>query len=84
MLQRGLPGFVVVVVVFCDTDKMSEDRFSHQCRLGLLPGGVASLICGFRRVSGQSLLYAALVLWTAPDIAVVRMLRDDLILSVHC
>lgn len=62
---------------------MSEDRFSHQRRLGLLPGRVASLICGFRRVSGQGLLYAALILWAASDIAVVWVLRDDLILPVH-
>ena len=80
MLQRGLPGFLV----FSETDKMSEDHFSHQCRLGLLPGVVASLICGFWRVSGQGLLYAALVLWTAPDIAVVRVLRDDLIVPLNC
>lgn len=76
MLQRGSPG-----LVFCD--KMSEDHSSYQCRLGLLPGGVASLICGFRRVSGQGLLYAALVLRAAPDIAVVGVLGDDLILPVH-
>lgn len=62
---------------------MSEDRFSHQRRLGLLPAVVASHICGFRRVSGHGLLYAALVLRTAPDIAVVWVLRDDLILPVH-
>lgn len=79
VLQRELPGFVV----FCETDKVLEDWFSHQCCLSLLPGGVASLICGFRRVSGQGLLYAAFVLWTAPDIAVVWVLWDDLILPVH-
>lgn len=73
----------MVAVVFCETDKILEDRFSHQRCLGLFPGSVASLICGFRRVPGQGLLYAALVLWTTPDIAVVWVLRDDLILSVH-
>lgn len=57
---------------------------SYQHRLGLLPGCVAPLICGFQRVSGKGLLYAAFVLWTAPDIAVVRVLRDDLILPLHC
>ncbi len=63
---------------------MSEDGFSYQRRLGLLPGGVASLIYGFGRVSSEGLLYAALVLWTAPDIAVVWVLRDDLLLPFHC
>lgn len=58
--------------------------FSHQCHLGLLPGIVASLICGFGGMSGQGLLYAAFVLWTASDIAVVWVLRDDLILPFHC
>lgn len=70
--------------VFGANDKISGSHFTHQHRLGLLPGGVASLVCGFRRVSCQGLLYAALVLWTAPDIAVVWVLRDDLILPVHC
>lgn len=79
-MQRGVPGFIII----CDTDGLSEDFFSHQCCLGLLSGGVASLICGFGGVSGQGLLYAAFVLWTAPDIAVVWVLRDDLILPFHC
>lgn len=56
--------------------------FSHQHGFGLLPGVVASLICGFRGVSGQGLLYAAFVLRTTPDVAVVRMLGDDLLLPV--
>lgn len=78
-MQRGLPG----LVVFSETDKMSENLFSHQCCLGFLPGGVASLVCVFWRVSGQGLLDAALIQRTAPDIAVIRMLGDDLILPVH-
>lgn len=78
-MQSGSPGLVVL----CETDKMSENPFSHQCRLGFLPGGVASLVRVFRRVSGQGLLYAALIQRAAPDIAVVWMLGDDLILPVH-
>ena len=80
MLQRGLPGFIV----FCETDKPSDNPSSHQHWLGVLSGSVASLICGFRRMSGQDPLYAALVLWTAPYVAVVWVFRDDLLLSVHC
>lgn len=57
---------------------------SYQHRLGLLPGYDSPLICGFWRVSGQVLLYAAFVQWIAPDIAAVRVLRDDLILPLHC
>lgn len=56
---------------------------SHQGSLWVLPGVVASLIGGFGGVAGQGLLDAALVLGTAADVAVIGMLRDDLILSVH-
>lgn len=54
-----------------------------QRHLGLLSAHVP-LVGGFRRVSGQSLLYAALVLWAAADIAVVGMLWDDLLLPLQC
>lgn len=54
-----------------------------QRRLGLLSAHVP-LVGGFRRVSGQGLLYAALVLRAAPDIAVVGMFGDDLLLPLHC
>lgn len=70
--------------VVSETDKSAQDRFSHQHRLGVLPGGVASLICGFGRVPGQRLLNTALVLWTAPDVAVVWVFGGDLFLPVHC
>lgn len=70
--------------VFGAKDKIPGRHFTHQHCHGFLPGGVASLVRGFRRVSCQGLLYAALVLWTAPDIAVVWVLRDNLILPVHC
>ena len=63
---------------------MSQDGFSHQHRLGVIPGRVAPLICGFGRVSGQRLLYTALVLWTAADVTVVWVLGDDLVLTLHC
>lgn len=76
MCWRGLGS------VFLFSVTSQKVFFSHQHCFGLLPGVVASLVCGLRGVSGQGLLYAALVLWTAPDIAVVRVLRDDLLLPV--
>lgn len=54
-----------------------------QGSLWVLPGVVASLIGGFGGVAGQGLLDAALVLGTAADVAVIGVLRDDLILPVH-
>lgn len=62
---------------------MPEDHFSHQDRFGVFSGIVASQVCGFWRVPGQGLLYAPLVLWTAPDIAVVRVFGSHLFLPVH-
>lgn len=63
--------------------RRQRDSFSHQRCLGLLPGSVAPLISGFGRMPRQVLLYATLVLRTAADIAVVWVVRNDLILPVH-
>ena len=60
-----------------------KDCSSYQRSPGVFPGIVAPLVGGFGRVARQGLLYAALVLQTAPDIAVVGMLGDDLILPSH-
>lgn len=53
-----------------------------QRRLGFFSTHVP-LICGFRRVTGQGLLNAALVLRATADIAVVGMLWDDLLLPLQ-
>lgn len=57
--------------------------FSYQHCLGLFPAAVAPLIHGFGGVSCEGLLYAAFILRATPDIAVVGVFRDDLILPVH-
>lgn len=57
---------------------------SYQRCLGLFPGSVVPLVRGFGGVSCEGLLYAAFVLGATPDIAVVGVFGDDLILPVHC
>lgn len=56
---------------------------SYQHCLGLFPAAVAPLIRGFREVSCEGLLYAAFILLATPDIAVVGVFGDDLILPVR-
>lgn len=56
---------------------------SYQHCLGLLSGSIAPLVCGFGGVACKRLLDAAFVLWATADVAVVGVLRDDLILPVH-
>lgn len=70
----------LVITVFCK-EYIQCMFFSHQHCLGFFSGGVASLICRFGWVSSQGFLYAAFVLWTASDVTVVRVFRDDLFLS---
>lgn len=62
----------------------AQKILTYQHRLGLLPGYDGPLICRFWQVSSKVLLYAAFVQWIAPDIAAVRVLRNDLILPLHC
>lgn len=56
---------------------------SYQHCLGLLSGSVAPLVCGFGGVACKRLLDAAFILWATADVAVVGVLRDDLILPLH-
>lgn len=57
--------------------------FSYQHCLGLFPGAVAPLIGGFGGVLCEGLTYAAFILRATPDIAVVGVFGDDLILPVR-
>lgn len=56
---------------------------SYQHCLGLFPAAIGPLVGGFGGVSCERLLDAAFILRATPDIAVVGVFGDDLILPVH-